>query len=63
MSLRDVVGNMGDTLLVEVALALFFLVFLGIVAYVFVRRKSYWDRISRIPLDEDVPRDGERGES
>ena len=63
MGLRDVIGNMGDTFLVEVALVLFFLVFLGIVAYVFVRRKSYWDRISRIPLDDDVRAEGERGES
>ena len=62
MSLRDVVSNMGNTVLVEVALVLFFLVFLGIVAYVFVRRKSYWDRISRIPLDDDGSEDGERGE-
>ena len=62
MSLRDVVSNMGNTVLVEVALVLFFLVFLGIVAYVFVRRKSYWDRISRLPLDDDGSEDGERGE-
>jgi cbb3-type cytochrome oxidase subunit 3 len=62
MSLRDVVSNIGGTVLAEVALVLFFLVFVGIVAYVFLRRKSHWEKISRIPLDDDPSAD-ERGKS
>jgi cbb3-type cytochrome oxidase subunit 3 len=63
MGLRDVVGNMGNTFLVEVALVLFFVVFVAIVVYVFLRRRSHWDKISRIPLNDDPAADPEKGKS
>jgi cbb3-type cytochrome oxidase subunit 3 len=53
MSLSDIVGNAGLALYAQVALVIFFLVFLGIVVYVFVRRKSSWDHVRRLPLDDN----------
>ena len=52
MSLSDIVSNAGLAFYAQVALVIFFLVFVGIVVYVFVRRKSSWDHVRNLPLDD-----------
>ena len=56
MSLSDIVGNAGLATYAEVALVIFFLVFVGIVAYVVLRRKGAWERMRQLPLDDDSPK-------
>ena len=53
MSLSDIVSNAGFTIYAQVALVIFFLVFVGILIYVFLCRKSSWDHVRRLPLDDD----------
>jgi cbb3-type cytochrome oxidase subunit 3 len=55
MSLSDIVSNAGFAFYAQVALVIFFLVFVGIVVYVFLRRKSSWDHVRNLPLEEDPP--------
>ena len=55
MSLSDIVSNAGFAIYAQVALVIFFLVFVGIVVYVFLRRKSSWDHVKNLPLDDDGP--------
>jgi cbb3-type cytochrome oxidase subunit 3 len=55
MSLGDIMGNAGLSIFAEVALVIFFLVFVGIVIYVISWRRSKWDHQRNLPLD-----DGER---
>ena len=55
MSLSDIVGNAGLTTYAEVALVIFFAIFVGIVAYVFLRRRGAWERMRQLPLDDDAP--------
>jgi cbb3-type cytochrome oxidase subunit 3 len=57
MSLRDIVSNAGATLYAEIALVIFFLIFVGIVVYVILRRKETWEHQRRLPLDHDEPVD------
>jgi len=59
-SLSDVIGNAGVSLLPQIALVIFFLVFVGIVAYVVLRRRGAWEHQRRLPLDDEPPeRDAE----
>jgi cbb3-type cytochrome oxidase subunit 3 len=53
MSLSDVVSHADMTFWAEGALILFFLAFLGIVAYVFIRRRSSWDHTRNLPLEDN----------
>ena len=53
MNLSDVVGHAGMSFWAEAALVLFFLAFLGIVAYVMLRRRESWDRIRNLPLEDN----------
>jgi cbb3-type cytochrome oxidase subunit 3 len=55
MSLSDIMSNAGFTLYAEVALVIFFLVFVGILAYVLLRRKGAWEHERHLPLDDDAP--------
>jgi len=51
-SLRDVVAGADLTVWPQVALVLFFAIFLGIVVYLAVRGERSWDRMRRLPLDD-----------
>jgi cbb3-type cytochrome oxidase subunit 3 len=53
MTLSDAVAGSGLSFYPMVALVLFFLVFVGIAVYVGLRRRETWDRISRLPLEDD----------
>jgi cbb3-type cytochrome oxidase subunit 3 len=53
MSLSDIVSNAGLVFYAEVALVIFFLVFVGIVAYVVLRRRGAWERMRHLPLDDE----------
>ena len=55
MSLSDIVGNAGLATYAEVALVIFFAIFVAIVAYVFMRRRGAWERMRQLPLDDDSP--------
>ena len=57
MSLRDIVSNAGLTAYAEIALVIFFLVFVGIVLYVVLKRKSAWEHARHLPLDDGDPID------
>ncbi len=61
-SLSDIMSAMRLTFWPEVALVVFFVAFVAIVIYVFSRRKGYWERERRLPLDDDHRRDRDRGE-
>jgi cbb3-type cytochrome oxidase subunit 3 len=52
MSLQDVMSGAGNTIFAEIALVLFFLIFVAVVVYLFVlRSRRSWERASRLPLD------------
>jgi hypothetical protein len=53
--LRDVLGDLSLSTYPEVALVFFFVLFLGIVAYVMFRRKESWEQVRRLPLDDSEP--------
>ena len=56
MSLQDVMSGAGNTIFAEIALVLFFLIFVAVVVYVFVlRSRRSWERASRLPLDNGGP--------
>lgn len=63
MKLADVMGSANLALYAEIALVIFFLVFLLIVWRV-VRGKEHWHRTRRLPLDdadERIAKDDEHG--
>lgn len=53
-SLSDVVGAAGLQGYAEVALVLFLVVFIAVVARALGRRRQELDRIARLPLDDDA---------
>jgi len=53
MSLSDVMGAAGLTSWAEVGLIISVITFLAIVAWVFLRRRSRWEHVRRLPLDDD----------
>lgn len=54
MRLSDVVSNSGLVLYAEVALIVFFIAFLAIVARLWLRRdQGELERMSRMPLDDE----------
>jgi len=53
-SLSDVVGAAGLQGYAEVALVLFLVVFIAVVARALSRRGQELDRIARLPLDDDA---------
>jgi cbb3-type cytochrome oxidase subunit 3 len=55
MSLRDIVGSSGTTAFALIALVVFFLIFVGIVVYVVLRRKGAWEHERYLPLDDGEP--------
>ena len=74
MRLSDVMSNMGLTSFAEIGLVLFFLVFVGIVIYTFLKRnRKKYEEASMLPLQDDdaaplddkheTPRRGGRGDS
>jgi len=58
--LRDVLGDLSLATYPEVALVFFFVLFVGIVAYVMFRKKESWEQVRRLPLDNSEP-DGPDG--
>ncbi|MCA9297343.1 MAG: cbb3-type cytochrome c oxidase subunit 3 [Phycisphaerales bacterium] len=40
---------------VEIALIIFFTVFIGVLLWVVLRRRGAFDHVARIPLDDDPP--------
>jgi hypothetical protein len=54
-SLSDVVGNSGLVRFTEIALVIFFAVFVAIVIYVMLRRKETWERARHLPLENGSP--------
>lgn len=58
MRLSDVMSNMGLTSFAEIGLVLFFLVFVGIVVYTFLKRnRKKYEEASLLPLEDDDPAD------
>ena len=55
MSLSDIMSAAGLTSYAEVALVIFFVIFLGITAYVFLRKKGAWEHERHLPLQDDTP--------
>ncbi|MCA9664608.1 MAG: cbb3-type cytochrome c oxidase subunit 3 [Myxococcales bacterium] len=56
MKLSDAVGHAGLSTYTEIALVIFFVAFVGIVAYTFARRnRDKYDQASHMPLDDDTP--------
>jgi cbb3-type cytochrome oxidase subunit 3 len=59
MRLSDIMSRMGLHTYAEVALVIFFVVFVGIAIYVFSRRRrKHWDRARYMPLEDDKPLTG-----
>lgn len=58
MRLSDIMGRMGLSSWAEIALLMFFALFMGISIYVFaVRKRSRWERARYLPLDGGPPDD------
>ena len=55
MRLSDVMSNMNLTSFAEIGLVLFFLVFVGIVIYTFLKRnRKKYEEASMLPLEDDA---------
>ncbi len=53
MRLSDIVGKMGTTFYIEVALVLFFAVFVGVMVYAFgMLRNDAVERFASMPLED-----------
>ena len=52
MSLGDIMSNAGLSSWAEVALVIFFVAFLGIVIYVFTRKRGKWNHEADLPLED-----------
>jgi cbb3-type cytochrome oxidase subunit 3 len=63
MSLTDIMSNAGLSGYAEIALVIFFLVFLGIVVYVFSRRRTKWDHERHLPLEDEWLQNGPEDKS
>ncbi len=53
MSLSDIMSAAGFSSWAEVGLVVSLLTFTAIVAYVFIRRKSSWEHLRNLPLEDD----------
>jgi cbb3-type cytochrome oxidase subunit 3 len=53
MRLSDIMSSAGLTSWAEVGLIISFITFVGIAAYVWMRRGANWDRARYMPLDDD----------
>jgi cbb3-type cytochrome oxidase subunit 3 len=54
--LSDIVGNQGLSFFIEIALILFFVLFIGILIYsFFLLKKESVDKWSHLPLDDTKP--------
>lgn len=61
MKLSDVMSHMGLSSYAEVALLIFFAVFVGIAVYVLRSDKQgVFDRAARLPLDDSEPKETHR---
>ncbi len=62
MSLADVMGHAGLAIYAEVALVLFLVVFVAVVARTFSpRRRAEMERAAQLPLEDDGPVTPEQG--
>ena len=65
MSLTDIMSNADLSGYTQIALIIFFVLFMAIVIYLYgIRSKSSWDRLSRLPLQHDRdsgPVEGKQG--
>jgi len=55
VSLSDIMSQAGLSGWAEVALIVFFAAFVGIVLYLFLRRRATWEHTRRLPLDDGEP--------
>jgi len=53
MSLSDIMSAAGFSSWAEVGLVISLVTFTAIVAYVFLRRKSSWEHLRNLPLEDD----------
>lgn len=64
MRLSDVMSAAGLSSWAEAGLVISVITFVAIVAWVFLRRRSRWEHIKRLPLDDDTtPGDEKKGSS
>lgn len=61
MRLSDIMSRAGLSGWAELALVIFFAVFVGIVIYVVARRRGAWERARHLPLDDGHDGDSMRG--
>jgi len=52
MSLSDIMSKAGLHIWAEMALVIFFAVFVGILIYLFVRKRKSWDHTRHLPLED-----------
>ena len=55
MRLSDIMGAAGLSSWAELGLIVSFITFVGIVAWVMLRRKASWDHARHLPLANDEP--------
>jgi cbb3-type cytochrome oxidase subunit 3 len=61
MKLSDVMSSMGLAIYAEVALLIFFAVFIAVVAWVLAKRnRSRWEQARYMPLDDETPQSARR---
>lgn len=61
MSLSDIMSAAGLTSWAEVGLIISMATFAGIVAWVFLRKKSSWEHMRHLPLDDEPHHTGANG--
>jgi cbb3-type cytochrome oxidase subunit 3 len=55
MRLSDVVGGAGLSVYAEIALLIFFVVFVAVVMRVFFTTRAGMDQAARLPFDDEAP--------
>lgn len=56
--MRDVMESAGLTIYAEIGLIVLFVTFLLAVARTLSRKREYYDKLARIPFDDEMPSEG-----
>ena len=56
--MRDVMESAGLTIYAEIGLILLFVTFLFALARTLTRKREYYDKLARIPFDDETSSDG-----
>jgi hypothetical protein len=63
VKLSDIMSAAGLARYAEVALVIFFAVFVAIAIWLVISRRPAWERAARLPLEDGIPQPSRAGEN